>query len=65
MNDTAHRSPDGENRVLLEFLQFLVRDVQSHPERLQALDHAYTKRLLTSTRGISVDLEKPLVPEDE
>ena len=51
--------------VLNAFLEFLARDITSHPERLQAVDTALLARIDTLTRGIDIDLDQPLAGDDE
>ena len=51
--------------VLGQSLDFLSRDIASHPERLQALDASFVQRLQSLTTGIEVDLDAPLSADDE
>jgi antitoxin PrlF len=56
----------GENDpVLGQFLNFLARDIASHPERLQAVDASFVQRIKSLTGGIEVDLDAPLSAGDE
>jgi antitoxin PrlF len=54
-----------DDPVLGQFLGFLSRDIASHPERLQALDASFVQRLQLLTHGINVDLDAPLLADDE
>jgi antitoxin PrlF len=51
--------------VLGSFLDFLARDIASHPERLQAMDVDFVQRLQSLTGGIEVDLDAALSADDE
>ena len=54
-----------DDPVLGQFLDFLSRDMASHPEHLQALDIHFVQRLQSLTRGVEIDLDAPLLAEDE
>lgn len=56
---------DGNDPVLGQFLDFLARDMASHPERLQAVDAGLVQRLQSLVGGISVDLDATLSADDE
>ena len=56
---------EGDDPVLGQFLGFLARDIASHPERLQAIDPAFVRRLQSLTGGIEVDLDAALSADDE
>jgi antitoxin PrlF len=58
-------APDTPDPVLGEFLGFLARDMKRHPERLQAVDPTFAKRVRALVRHVEVDLDAPLSPEDE
>ena len=62
---TRVEATGSDDPVLGEFLGFLARDMASHPERLQAVDASFLKRLQSLTGGIEVDLDSPLSPDDE
>lgn len=51
--------------VLAQFLNFLARDIASHPERLQSIDPSFVERLQSLTSSIEVDLDAPLPADDE
>ena len=54
-----------DDPVLGKFLDFLARDIVSHPERLQAVDASLVLRLQSLTGGVEVDLDAPLLANDE
>jgi len=62
---TRAEVPDGDDPVLGRFLNFLARDIASHPERLQAVDVGLVQRLQSLTDGVEVDLDAPLPADDE
>ena len=51
--------------VLGQFLDFLARDIVTHPERLQGVDAGLVQRIEALVGGIEVDLNAALSPEDE
>ncbi|MBL0028067.1 MAG: type II toxin-antitoxin system PrlF family antitoxin [Rhodanobacteraceae bacterium] len=55
----------GDDPVLGQFLDFLARDIASHPERLRAIDAAFVQRLKSLASGVEVDLDAPLSVDDE
>ena len=62
---TRAEAAEGDDPVLGQFLGFLVRDIASHPERLQAIDASFVQRLQSLTGGIEVDLDAALSADDE
>ena len=54
-----------DDPVLGEFLDFLARDIASHPQRLKTIDASLVQRLQSLTGGIEIDLEAPLSADDE
>ena len=58
-------SHEGDDPVLGQFLSFLARDIASHPERLQAVDASFVRRLQSLTDGIEVDLDAPMSADHE
>ena len=59
-------SREGEDEPeLRQFLCFLSRDIADHPERLQAPDAGWVQRIQSLTGGIEVDLDAPLLADDE
>jgi antitoxin PrlF len=43
----------------------LARDIATHPERVKAVDSAFVERLRARVKGVEVDLDAALSPEDE
>lgn len=62
---TRAEASTADDPVLGHFLDFLARDMASHPERLQAVDAALVQRLQSLTCGVTVDLDAALSAEDE
>ena len=62
---TRAETPKGDDPVLGQFLSFLVRDIASHPERLQAVDVGLVQRLQSLVGGIEVDLDVALSADNE
>ena len=62
---TRAEASDGDDPLLGQFLDFLARDIASHPERLQAVDVALVQRLQSLVGGMEVDLEAALSADDE
>ena len=58
-------TPDGDDPVLGHFLDFLARDILSHPERVQAMDAGFVQRLQSLVGDLEVDLSAPLSADDE
>ncbi len=58
-------NPAGNDPTLESFLDFLARDIASHPERLQTVDAGLVERLRSLVGGIEVDLEADLSVDDE
>ncbi len=54
-----------DDPVLGQFLDFLARDIASHPERLQAIDDNLLSRIHSLVGDMDVDLEAPLSADDE
>lgn len=52
--------PDGDDPVLGQFLDFLARDIVSHPERVQAMDAGFVQRLQSLVGDLEVDLAAAL-----
>lgn len=56
---------DAEDPVLGEFLAFLSRDIEAHPDGLKAFDGSLRERIQALVGHVDVDLDKPLSPDDE
>lgn len=53
-----------DDPALSEFLQFLVNDIKTHPEHVQAINPALLERARSLTEGVDIDLDAPL-PEEK
>jgi antitoxin PrlF len=62
---TRAEPPENDDPALGKFLAFLERDIAAHPERVQALGSKLATRIRTLVRGVDVDLDAPLEPEDK
>ncbi|MDA8305977.1 MAG: type II toxin-antitoxin system PrlF family antitoxin [Deltaproteobacteria bacterium] len=56
---------EGDDPVLGQFLDFLARDIASHPERLRAVDTGLVNRIQSLVGGVEVDLDAALLEDDE
>lgn len=54
-----------EDPAVGKFLEFLDGDIQKHPERLQLLDAELLQRIQSLVGDAKVDLDQPLLEEDE
>jgi antitoxin PrlF len=54
-----------DDPVLGSFLDFLARDIATHPQQVQAIDAGLAKRMRTLVKNVRTDLEAPLDPADE
>jgi antitoxin PrlF len=54
-----------EDPAIGEFLGFLSRDLEVHPERLQAFDGKLRDRIQSLIEDVNVDLDSALSPDDE
>lgn len=54
-----------DDPVLGSFLEFLAHDIANHPERLRPLDADFMKRLDDLVGDVDVNLDAPLLKEDE
>jgi len=59
------RKKEGDDPVLGAFLDFLARDMASHPARMRSLDSGLRKRARSLTTKVKIDLDAPLLPENE
>lgn len=62
---TRVQAQDEDDPVLASFLNFLARDMASHPERLQVLDAILPARIDALVGNAEIDLEQPLSADDE
>ncbi len=51
--------------VLGEFLSFIARDMQAHPERLEPLSASMRESVDALVQGVEIDLDAPLLDEGE
>jgi len=58
-------TPEAEDAALGQFLEFLARDIASHPERLEAIGPALSERIKTLIAGVEVDLDNVLPESGE
>jgi antitoxin PrlF len=56
---------DENDPVLTSFLAFLARDIETHPERLQAVAPALLQRIHSLVGALEVDLDAVLSADDE
>lgn len=62
---TRAETTEGDDPVLGQFLEFLARDIATHPERLQAVDAGLVQRLQSLIGDVEVDLDAALSADDE
>jgi antitoxin PrlF len=62
---TRATAGDGEDPALAPFLGFLAHDLVEHPDRLQAMDAGLAQRIQALVGGVEVDLDGPLLADDE
>ena len=48
-----------------DFLSFIARDMQPHPEKLEPLSASMRESVNTLVHGVEIDLDAPLLDEDE
>ena len=51
--------------VMDRFLAFLARDIESHPEHVRSIDAGLLDRIRPLIADVDLDLDAPLVPDDE
>ncbi|WP_235375698.1 type II toxin-antitoxin system PrlF family antitoxin [Pseudomonas aeruginosa] len=54
-----------DDPLIGQFLNFLARDIATHPHHLQAVDSSLVARVHSLVAGIEVDLDAPLSADDE
>lgn len=62
---TRVRASGEDDPVLGQFLNFLARDIGSHPERLQTVDASLVQRIHSLVGDVEFDLGAPLSADDE
>jgi antitoxin PrlF len=55
----------GEDPVLAKFLGFLAADLERHPGRIRAVSPEWAGRMRALVKGVEVDLNAGLDPEDK
>lgn len=51
--------------IIGEFLAFIARDIQAHPEKVEPLSTSMRESVSELIQGVEVDLDAPLLDEDE
>lgn len=59
------RADDTADPVLGAFLDFLARDIATHPQHVRAIDAGLARRMRAMVKNINVNLEAALDPADE
>jgi antitoxin PrlF len=62
---TRAEAPEESDPVVAKFLQFLAHDMEVQPTQIRSIDPALVRRARSLVKGIKVDLDAPLVDEDE
>lgn len=62
---TRAGAAEGEDPVLGQFLNFLARDIVSHPQRLLSVDAGLVRRIQSLIGDVEVKLDAPLSADDE
>ena len=57
--------PAEEDPVIGNFLAFLSQDMETHPQRIQAIGSEVVDHIQSLVEGVDVDLDAPLLDEDE
>jgi antitoxin PrlF len=56
----------GEDDPVVEaFLDFLARDMTTHPQKITALDADFVARIRALTGDVAIDLDEPLSEDDD
>jgi antitoxin PrlF len=56
---------DGEDPVMVQFLNFLAHDIAAHPEHLRSIDAGLAQRIQSLVGDTKINLNAPLSAEDE
>jgi antitoxin PrlF len=62
---TRVEAPEENDPVVGKFLTFLARDMEVQPTQIRSIDPALVRRARLLVKGIRVDLDAPLVDENE
>lgn len=56
---------EDDDPVLGQFLDFLARDIATHPEHLRHVDPDLLQRAQSLVKGVEIDIDSPLPAQDE
>jgi len=62
---TRAEADEESDPVVEKFLAFLARDMEAHPAQIRGISPALLRRARTLVKGVKVELDAPLPPEDE
>ncbi len=62
---TRAEATEESDPVVGKFLVFLARDMEAQPTRIRSIAPALVRRARALVKGVKVDLDAPLLPEDE
>jgi antitoxin PrlF len=62
---TRAEAGEESDPVVGKFLAFLARDMEAHPARIRSVSPALLRRARSLVKGVNVDFDAPLLPEDE
>lgn len=65
-DETSEETERAENDpILVEFLNFLARDIANNPQRIRTLDNSFVNRIQSLVSDVDINLDNPLSSEDE
>lgn len=62
---TRANDAEDDDPVLGQFLGLLAQDIATHPERMQYMSSSLVQRVQSLVSEVSVDLDAPLLEDDE
>ena len=62
---TRASTDEADDPLIGQFLDFLSRDIASHPHRLRSVDAALLQRIQSLVGDVDIDLDSPLSADDE
>lgn len=62
---TRADATEQDDPVVGKFLAFLARDMEAHPKQIRGIAPILVRRARSLVKGVKVDLDAPLQPEDE
>ena len=62
---TRAEADEESDPVVGKFPAFLARDMEAHPDQIRSLSRALLRRARSLVKGVKVDLDAPLPPEDQ